>query len=95
MSGYASPKYISSLRVERRNCKDLSYSVEDVVWLYGKLSRTVALFGRVRVLDFDETVGEMFQRLLPENSPLSTSIKLNIYLSLRVERTHFVRNKLR
>ncbi|AFY32981.1 type II toxin-antitoxin system VapC family toxin [Calothrix sp. PCC 7507] len=45
--------------------------VEDVVRLYGKLSRTVALFGRVRVLDFDEKAGETFQRLLKENPTLS------------------------
>ncbi|MBW4480296.1 MAG: type II toxin-antitoxin system VapC family toxin [Tolypothrix brevis GSE-NOS-MK-07-07A] len=45
--------------------------VEDVVRLYGKLSRTVALFGRVRVLDFDGKAGEMFQRLLTENPTLS------------------------
>jgi tRNA(fMet)-specific endonuclease VapC len=46
-------------------------SVEDVVRLYGKLSRTVALCGRVRVLDFDETAGETFQQLITENTPLS------------------------
>ncbi len=45
--------------------------VEDVVRLYGKLSRTVALFGRVRVLDFDGKAGETFQRLLRENPTLS------------------------
>jgi tRNA(fMet)-specific endonuclease VapC len=45
--------------------------VEDVVRLYGKLNRTVALFGRVRVLDFDEKAGETFQRLLKENPTLS------------------------
>ncbi len=31
-----------------------AHSVEDVVRLYGKLSRTITLFGRVRVLDFDQ-----------------------------------------
>ncbi|MDZ8186672.1 MAG: type II toxin-antitoxin system VapC family toxin [Nostoc sp. ChiSLP02] len=45
--------------------------VEDVVRFYGKLSRTVALFGRVRVLDFDGKAGERFQRLLTENPTLS------------------------
>nr|WP_243147351.1 type II toxin-antitoxin system VapC family toxin [Scytonema sp. UIC 10036] len=45
--------------------------VEDVVRLYGKLNRTVTLFKRVRVLDFDEKAGETFQRLLKENSMLS------------------------
>jgi tRNA(fMet)-specific endonuclease VapC len=45
--------------------------VEDVVRLYGKLSRTVALFRRVRVLDFDDFAGETFQRLRLENSTLS------------------------
>ena len=45
--------------------------VEDVVRLYGKLSRTVALFGRVRVLDFDEFAGETFVRLRLENPTLS------------------------
>jgi len=45
--------------------------VEDAVRLYGKLSRTVALFGRVRVLDFDGKAGEMFQRLQTENPTLS------------------------
>ena len=45
--------------------------IEDVVRLYGKLNRTVALFGRVRVLDFDGKAGEMFQRLLTENPTLS------------------------
>jgi tRNA(fMet)-specific endonuclease VapC len=45
--------------------------VEDVVRLYGKLSRTVALFGRVRVLDFDEFAGQTFVRLLKENPTLS------------------------
>jgi tRNA(fMet)-specific endonuclease VapC len=45
--------------------------VEDVVRLYGKLNRTVALFGRVRVLDFDEKAGQSFQRLLNENPTLS------------------------
>jgi len=45
--------------------------VEDVVRLYGKLSRTVALIGRVRVLDFDDFAGETFQRLRLENSTLS------------------------
>ncbi|MBR8835598.1 MAG: type II toxin-antitoxin system VapC family toxin [Stigonema ocellatum SAG 48.90 = DSM 106950] len=45
--------------------------VEDVVRLYGKLSRTVALSGRVRVLDFDEKAGKMFQRLLIESPTLS------------------------
>jgi tRNA(fMet)-specific endonuclease VapC len=45
--------------------------VEDVVRLYGKLSRTVALFGRVRVLDFDDFAGEMFVRLRLENPTLS------------------------
>ncbi len=46
-------------------------SVEDIVRLYGKLSRTVTLFGRVRVLDFDHKAGEMFQLLLKENPTLS------------------------
>jgi tRNA(fMet)-specific endonuclease VapC len=45
--------------------------VEDVVRLYGKLNRTVTLFKRVRVLDFNEKAGETFQRLLKENSMLS------------------------
>ncbi len=45
--------------------------VEDVVRLYGKLSRTVALFGRVRVLDFDRKAGERFKQLLMDNSTLS------------------------
>ncbi|PHM10153.1 type II toxin-antitoxin system VapC family toxin [Nostoc sp. 'Peltigera malacea cyanobiont' DB3992] len=45
--------------------------VEDVVRLYGKLSRTVALFGRVRVLDFDDFAGETFVRLRLENPTLS------------------------
>ncbi|MFK0730712.1 MAG: type II toxin-antitoxin system VapC family toxin [Gloeotrichia echinulata GP01] len=45
--------------------------VKDVVRLYGKLSRTVGLFGRVRVLDFNEKAGEMFQRLVTENPTLS------------------------
>lgn len=45
--------------------------VEDVVRLYGKLNRTVALFGRARVLDFDEKAGQSFQRLLNENPTLS------------------------
>ena len=39
--------------------------------LNGKLNRTVALFGRVRVLDFDEKAGQSFQRLLHENPTLS------------------------
>ncbi|MEC4819787.1 MAG: hypothetical protein SAK29_41945, partial [Scytonema sp. PMC 1069.18] len=42
--------------------------VEDVVRLYGKLNRTVALFGRVKVLDFDEKAGETFQRLQARTS---------------------------
>ncbi len=45
--------------------------VEDVVRLYGKLSRTVALFGRVRVLDFDRKAGETFKQLLMDNPTLS------------------------
>ncbi|MGH1393536.1 MAG: type II toxin-antitoxin system VapC family toxin [Trichormus sp.] len=45
--------------------------VEGIVRLYGKLSRTVTLFGRVRVLDFDQKAGEMFQQLLTENPTLS------------------------
>ncbi|WP_414564231.1 MULTISPECIES: type II toxin-antitoxin system VapC family toxin [unclassified Anabaena] len=49
--------------------------VEDIVRLYGKLSLTVTLFKRVRVLDFDQTAGKMFQRLLTENPTLS-----NLYL---------------
>ena len=45
--------------------------VDDVVRLYGKLNRTVALFGRVRVLDFDRKAGETFGQLLKENPTLS------------------------
>ncbi|MEH2382817.1 MAG: type II toxin-antitoxin system VapC family toxin [Nostoc sp.] len=45
--------------------------VEDVVRLYGKLSRTVALFGRVRVLDFDDFAACTFVRLRLENPTLS------------------------
>jgi tRNA(fMet)-specific endonuclease VapC len=46
-------------------------SVEEVVELYAKLSRTVALFRQVRVLDFDQKAGEMFQQLLKDNPALS------------------------
>lgn len=45
--------------------------IEDVVRLYGKLSRTVALSGRVRVLDFNEKAGQRCQRLLKESPTLS------------------------
>lgn len=45
--------------------------IEDVVRLYGNLSRTIALFGRVRVLDFDDFAAGMFVRLLQENPTLS------------------------
>lgn len=54
--------------VVRINAKQ---EVEDAVRLYGKLSRTVALCRRVRVLDFDEKAGETFQQLLKENRTLS------------------------
>lgn len=55
--------------------------VEDVVRLYGKLNRTVALCGRVRVLDFDEQAGETFQRLLKENPTLS---KQRLHKDMRI-----------
>lgn len=42
-----------------------AHSVEDVVRLYGKLSRTITLFGRVRVLDFDQKAGDMMSGKLP------------------------------
>lgn len=45
--------------------------VKDVVRLYGKLNQTVALFGRVRVLPFDDRAGETFVQLLKENPKLS------------------------
>lgn len=46
-------------------------SVEDVVKQYAKLSKTVALFRQVDILEFDEKAGEMFQQLLKHNSALS------------------------
>lgn len=46
-------------------------NVEDTVRLYGKLSRTVSLFKRVMVLDFDEKAGEKFQQLIRETPALS------------------------
>jgi tRNA(fMet)-specific endonuclease VapC len=55
--------------------------VEDVVRLYGKLSRTVALSGRVRVLDFDKKAGETFVRLLKENPTLS---KQRLHKDIRI-----------
>ncbi len=55
--------------------------VEDVVRLYGKLSRTVALSGRVRVLDFNKKAGETFQRLLKENPTLS---KQRLHKDIRI-----------
>jgi tRNA(fMet)-specific endonuclease VapC len=45
--------------------------VQDAVRLYGKLSRTVALFQRVKVLEFDEKAGETFQQLLKSYPNLS------------------------
>ncbi|HBE58729.1 MAG TPA: nuclease [Cyanobacteria bacterium UBA11149] len=63
--------------------------VEDIVRLYGKLSRTVALFGRVRVLGFDEKAGEIFQRLLTENSRLS---KQRLQKDMRIAAIALVNN---
>lgn len=45
--------------------------VEDVVRLYGKFSQTVALFRRVRVLDFDKKAGETFEQLVKSYPNLS------------------------
>ncbi len=56
-------------------------SVEEVVELYGYLSQTVALFGRVKVLDFDEKAGEKFQQLLKENPALS---KQRLHKDMRI-----------
>lgn len=55
--------------------------VEDVVRLYGKLSRTVALCGRVRVLDFDDFAACTFVRLLEENPTLS---KQRLHKDMRI-----------
>jgi tRNA(fMet)-specific endonuclease VapC len=38
--------------------------LEDVVRLYGKLSRTIALCKRLPVLDFDTKVGDCYQSML-------------------------------
>lgn len=64
-------------------------SVEDVVRLYGKLSRTVTLFGRVRVLDFDQKAGDMFNVLLKENPTLS---KQRLQKDMRIAAIALVNN---
>jgi len=44
--------------------------LEDIVRLYGKLNRTIALCKQVTVLDFDTVAGERYQKLLRENPSL-------------------------
>lgn len=63
--------------------------IKDVVRLYGKLSRTVALFGRVGVLDFDDKAGEMLQQLLKENPILS---KQRLQKDMRIAAITLVNN---
>jgi len=66
------------------------------VRLYGNLSRTIALFGRVRVLDFDDFAAGMFVRLLQENPTLS---KQRLQKDMRIDlnlphRSNFEQSKI-
>lgn len=45
--------------------------LKDVVRLYEKLNRTIALCKQVRVLNFDNAAGECYQQILRENPSLS------------------------
>jgi tRNA(fMet)-specific endonuclease VapC len=45
--------------------------LEDIIRLYGKLSRTIALSKRIAVLDFDEMAAERYQQMLRENPLLA------------------------
>lgn len=45
--------------------------IEDLVRLYEKLGRTIALCKRVTVIGFDQAAGECYQRILAESPSLS------------------------
>jgi tRNA(fMet)-specific endonuclease VapC len=55
--------------VRINNAKD--QDVEDLVRLYRKLDRTVALCKRIPILSFDEVAGERYQQMLQETPSLS------------------------
>ena len=50
---------------------DGATELEDIVRLYEKLNRTIALCKQVTVLNFDNAAGERYQQILRENSLLS------------------------
>lgn len=48
-----------------------AHELEDLVRLYGKLSRTIALCKRIPVLEFDAAAGDCYRQLLQETPLLS------------------------
>jgi tRNA(fMet)-specific endonuclease VapC len=46
-------------------------TIEEVIFLYSRLSRALALFKKIRILDFDERAAAQFKLLLQSNPQLS------------------------